>query len=262
MSANNSDVTEDVYISSAGEYDGHQYQGRVIVTMRSGAPFAVGDSPMAQGLSTLANFLYIVDGDSATPYEAAIVKIQVPTARELGLHFICMRCRPGSADWERLPRIGFDAPLVDCGLSEVQFAQLPAEASESQTVRDVQLTDAGRRWWHTVGPIYPLMYFDTAADSEACRILPQLPAEQGTMAVLESDEWQRPIPGPQVSKQQREADIERLLRWSVLWHNHLVDAYAMADEHLFAEQIAAGQDADDVPGDITEIDVDFDDSEA
>jgi hypothetical protein len=226
-------MAENGYLRADGMQDGHRYQTMVIATKRDGAPLTKGESPPAQGLATVANFLFMVDGDSTAPYEPYLVATQLPTVRNLGIQYICMKCRRGSQDWERLPRLGFDAPIDQYLLAnfagfEFALADNPVGVDDL-TVRAVLDTEAGRNWWHSQGPIEPIMYFDCAAGAESGLILAPLDYKRGgSMRTIDSDEWQYTILRPRVWESQRRAEAKRLARWSDAWHDHLVEVYAQA----------------------------------
>jgi hypothetical protein len=225
-------ATENVHMRVDGEQDGHRYHTSLIVTLRDGPALTEGKTNPEKGLATLANFAFIVDGNPAAPYEPYIVTNQVPKAREYGVQYLCMRCRPGSADWERLPRIGFDAPLDKHLLDVLKLSERP-EGVSGPTVRAVLETEAGRVWWHEQGSICPIMYFDCAEGSEASSILAELVAKVGDerggpMREIAPDEWQHPIPRPRLSEAQRVGEALRLARWSDAWHDHLVEVYMQA----------------------------------
>jgi hypothetical protein len=249
----------DVYMRADGEEDGHRYQTCTIATLRMGDPFTEeGNTRPAKGLSVLANFTFILDGDPTAPYQPYVLAGQLPTARDIGFHYIAMKCRPGSADWERLPRLGFDAPIDMRLLARIEGLEFAlanrAEGVDDLTVRAVLDTEAGRAWWHEQGPIEPILYFDCAEGAESGLILAELPTERGAMAAIAPDEWKHPIPRQRISPEQRHAEAERLARWSDLWHDHLVEVYAQAEVDQYIEQIS-GTGEEDTEGDDEEDDV-------
>lgn len=161
------------YITSKGEYNGHMIETAVIVTRREPGDFSQSQARGPVGALTIANFEYIVDGNPGAPYDASMLTRQIPTARDLGIQVISMKCRSGSDDWLRLPRMGFDAPIDAYLKAEVrggQLAQLPAGV-QGPMLRDVLSSEAGRRWWADQGEIHPTLFLDISKGSPDVKVL-------------------------------------------------------------------------------------------
>jgi hypothetical protein len=162
-----------VYLTAKWEHNGHRYESSVIASRREPGDFTESAARGEVGRVTIANFGFTKDGNPGAPLEAAVLARQIPVARSLGVQVITMKGRSGSDDWERLPRLGFNAPIDTYLRAELrggQLAQLPPGV-HGPTLRDVLGTEAGRLWWHDQGEIHPTLFFNTSKGSRDVRIL-------------------------------------------------------------------------------------------
>lgn len=122
------------------------------------------------GGPTLLNWRFEApDGTNNIPVDAESLGRQVRQANELGVEGIHMKARSASADFEQLPRLGYDAPIAQV-LVESESKTLPAGLEGVQSLQELLTYPAGRDWWHVNG-MNPGLDFDPHPGSLSWRIL-------------------------------------------------------------------------------------------
>ncbi len=108
---------------------------------------------------------------------AHVLATQVRAARRLGFERISTQARPGTNDYERLPRLGYNASLK-AALHESRLttagmkptAPLPRSARGARTLSDLLSTKEGAAWWHANG-LNPFLHLDVARGSQSAKTL-------------------------------------------------------------------------------------------